>query len=168
MLINQQQYNQLFTVFEKALQLNDCKKISELAIKEFCEGLHAEAGTIFMYSADRQEFLPMAVAGVEPGSLSRIKFKASEGVIGWVAQKNQPMKVDNTQTDPRFANAADSVTGFSTRSIVAAPIPGKNGALGVLELLNKQSGPFTIGDMETVNVLGLFLGVVFAAAASKK
>ena len=168
MLINQQQYNALFAVFEKALQLTDCGKIAELVIKDFCEGLHAEAGTVFLFSPDRQELRPMAVEGVSPGILSKIKFKASEGVAGWVAQKNKPMKVDNVQTDPRFMNAADSVTGFTTRSIVAAPIPGKNGPLGVLELLNKQSGPFTISDMETVNVLGLFLGVVFAHAANRK
>jgi transcriptional regulator with GAF, ATPase, and Fis domain len=48
--------------------------------------------------------------------------------------------VRDTATDTQFYDRIDAKTGISTREILAAPLRGKHGAIGVLEVINPLNG----------------------------
>src|SRR5262249_42010917 len=49
--------------------------------------------------------------------------------------------------DPRFNQEVDRKTGYRTRSILAVPVLDRLGeAVGVVQVLNKRGGPFTVTD----------------------
>ncbi len=68
------------------------------------------------------------------------------GIVGWIASHNAPTISNDVRHDPRFLPDIDTDTRFDTLSILGAPLKLKNRVIGVIEVLNKEDGPFTAKD----------------------
>src|SRR5262249_34096846 len=66
------------------------------------------------------------------------------GIAGYVARTGEVVRVDDATRDGRFDASHDRVTGYTTRSMLVAPIRDGAGApvRGVVQLLNRAGGPF--------------------------
>lgn len=117
--------------------------------------MRCERASVFVLDRARGElFSRLATGGRE------IRFPASLGIAGDAARTMAVVNVPDAYADPRFNPAIDRTTGFRTRSILALPMIGYDGALmGVLQLLNKTSGAFTANDEELARTLGALAGV---------
>ena len=52
-----------------------------------------------------------------------------------------------TYDDPRFSKDVDRRTGYRTRTILCAPVSDRAGRIvGVIQVLNKKTGPFSDHD----------------------
>jgi two-component system NtrC family sensor kinase len=78
---------------------------------------------------------------------------AGHGIAGWVMEKGQAALVHDTTDDARFWNQADTLTGYSTRSVVAVPIEFRGTRLGVAEAINQRTGSFTERDQGLLTTL---------------
>ncbi len=73
---------------------------------------------------------------------------------GWVAKTREIVNIPDAYADQRFYPAVDLKSGYRTRSILTVPMLGALGGLvGVLQVLNKQDGPFTSSDEELLLAL---------------
>ena len=64
-----------------------------------------------------------------------------------VFTSRQTVNIPYAYADLRFNPAFDKKTGFFTRSILCVPVINKAGKIiGVTQVLNKRSGPFTAED----------------------
>jgi GAF domain-containing protein len=114
----------------------------------------ARAASVFLLDADADELVFEAVAGEGAGELVGQRFPSSTGVAGWVLVTRQPLVVDDLSADTRFARGAAESTGYVPKRLMAVPLLVEERALGVLEILDRDSGsPFTLSDMD---LLGLF------------
>ena len=78
------------------------------------------------------------------GERVEIRLEVGEGIAGWVAQTREIVNIPDAYADQRFQPAVDLKSGYRTRSILCVPMLGALGGLvGVLQVLNKQDGPFT-------------------------
>src|SRR5262249_14769629 len=76
------------------------------------------------------------------------------GIAGWVAQTCEIVNIPDAYADQRFQPAVDLRSGYRTRSILTVPMLGAlGGKVGVLQVLNKQDGPFTRADEELLLAL---------------
>jgi len=153
-------YQLLSDMLEKIHFIYDEKELSSVILEALSRSLNTEAGTIFRI-AEQGRIMPTAAYGASLDLLQALDFSIGKGVVGWVAQYTQPVKVDNPQSDQRFMLLADAVTGFKTRSIIASPIMVKGKTVGVLEFINKKNGAFTIPDLELISMVGRELGIAF-------
>jgi sigma-B regulation protein RsbU (phosphoserine phosphatase) len=65
----------------------------------------------------------------------------------------------------RFDPAVDRDLGYHTRELLAIPIRNKDGeTVGVLELLNKQGGPFSASDERALDHLSIYVSVALEKA----
>ena len=72
----------------------------------------------------------------------------------------QVINVPDAYADPRFNPAIDRQTGFRTRSILTCPLAGwDNTTVGVLQVLNKRTGPFDAWDEVLAQTFGAQAGV---------
>ncbi len=79
--------------------------------------------------------------------LESVKLAVGEGVAGAAASERRSLLVPDVRQEPRFFRGADEASRFSTRSIVAVPVPDGERLLAVLELVNARgSEPFTERD----------------------
>lgn len=76
------------------------------------------------------------VKGINPEVVRGFRLKSGEGIAGKVAQTGKSTFIQNVQNDPDFTEKLDNLSGFKTRSIIAAPLLFKGQVLGVIELIN--------------------------------
>ncbi|HBB68287.1 MAG: hypothetical protein A2X28_05585 [Elusimicrobia bacterium GWA2_56_46] len=153
-------YQILCDVLEKIHYIYDETELAETILLKVSEALDTEAGSIFKIHPDAT-IEPLSAYGAPLDSLKKIQFKTGKGVVGWVAQYGQPIKVDNPLSDPRFMGAVDGTTGFKTKSILAAPIMTRGVPVGVIEFMNKRGGTFAIPDLELISIVGREIGIAF-------
>ncbi len=106
------------------------------------EVMHADSGSIWLYD-EASRSLQMHLPAIEP----RIAVAPGEGLVGECLEKNKVINVRDCYSDPRFNPAVDKKTVYKTRSILSIPLVGfEQSLVGVLQLLNKEGGPFTEQD----------------------
>jgi GAF domain-containing protein len=111
-------------------------------------GCHA----CFVYLVDRDELVMRAASPVYAHLAGRIRFPSTEGLVGWVVQRNTPAFIrDNAQDDPR-TNFVPELEEERFQSMVAVPIPARDRrVLGAVVLHTVAPREF---DEQTLNVLG--------------
>jgi len=113
----------------------------------------AKASSIFLLDESTDELVFEAVAGEGSENLIGVRFPSSTGVAGWVLVTRQPLVIEDVQKDPRFAKEAAESTGYVPQGLMAVPLLHEERSLGVLEVLDRAEGRFTLQEME---LLGLF------------
>ena len=80
-----------------------------------------------------------------------MKLNTQYGIAGQVVRTGKPLIVNDVTRSVNFHKIIDDTTGFSTKSLVCAPLSVHRKILGVIEVLNKRDGSFfNEEDMESV------------------
>lgn len=115
------------------------------------EALDVERTTIFMYDGKAGKLDAAFAEGLGPHSIS---IPATHGIAGYVATERTMVNVSNAYQDNRFYNEIDKSTGYTTRTILCAPMISPNGDLiGVVQCLNKRIGSFTGANERMLSML---------------
>ncbi|MBT8100200.1 MAG: SpoIIE family protein phosphatase [Gammaproteobacteria bacterium] len=116
--------------------------------------LDADRGTVFLYD-DATNELVVRVAT----ELGQIRIPADKGIVGESAQSRKLINVPDCYSDMRFNRAIDKETGYRSRCMLTIPLIGyEDSLIGVLQILNKNSGTFDDQDE--------FIAVALAAQAA--
>lgn len=117
--------------------------------------LNCERSTVFLYDKQKDELVSRVATGV-----GEIRVPATRGIVGEVMRTNAVINVPDAYSDPRFNPEIDRKTGFRTRNMLTFPLLGyDNSIVGVLQVLNKQSGPFDAWDEQLVHTFGAQAGI---------
>jgi serine/threonine-protein kinase len=73
-----------------------------------------------------------------------IRLPLGSGIAGAVAQTGETVNVPDAYADPRFDRNVDLRSGYRTLNMLVVPVWDAAGraVVGVLQVLNKRSGPF--------------------------
>ena len=113
---------------------------------------HAEAWSLLLLDEAGKELSFKEALGKKAGPLMDVRIPIGTGIAGTVAATGVPMVVNDAAACPQFNPEPDRLTQFVTRSILAAPLKHQDRVLGVLEVINREGGPFTDEDLETVQL----------------
>ena len=143
-------YRAVSQVLTTTIELDN---LLRLIIDKLVETLDVERCTIFLVDEEHQElYSRMLVEG--SGLLSEIRLKIGEGIAGHVAATGEHLNVTDADLDPRHVRLFDQISGFHTRTILSVPMYNpQQKIVGVVQLLNKKSGPFTIRDERFLAVM---------------
>jgi signal transduction histidine kinase len=129
----------------------DTQKVLKIALGELKARLDATAATIFLLDEDGKTLTFWALQGSENHRLAGTEIPADMGIVGWVIQNQEALIIKDASTDPRFFSGIDKEGGFTTRSMVCAPLSVReHSKLGAVQVLNKLSGVFSQEDLEFV------------------
>lgn len=102
--------------------------------------MDAEACSILFYNGETNKLeFEVAMSGENSASdilKKTITLEMGQGIAGWVAQNLQTLVIDDVQKDHRFYRDADKLTGFTTRNMIAVPLIGRSGLIGVAQIIN--------------------------------
>jgi sigma-B regulation protein RsbU (phosphoserine phosphatase) len=132
----------------------DPDDLISLAMEKAKSDLDAEACSMLFYNKGMNR-LEYKGAICENGKASEILQKEGtleigQGIAGAVAETLQPLFLEDVRTDSRFYQEADRFTGFPTKSLIALPLVGRSGLIGVAEILNPRKKDY---DPEIVQLL---------------
>jgi adenylate cyclase len=106
--------------------------------------LNAERATLFLNDEKTNELFSKVGLGLQA---AEIRLPNHLGIAGAVFISRQTINIPYAYADLRFNPAFDKKTGYFTRSILCVPVINKDGKIiGVTQVLNKRSGPFTAED----------------------
>jgi signal transduction histidine kinase len=129
----------------------DLDQLLELILQKITEALEADRATLYLLDESSDELVSRIAQG--PGVRS-IRLKAGHGLAGYVARTGKPLHVRDAYKDPRFNAEWDLLSGYRTRSILAAPMRNHLGkTIGVVQVLNKKRGDFTDEDADILAAL---------------
>lgn len=127
----------------------DLDQLLRLILETVTRLLQAEGSSLLLVDPLSRELIfqmPFDPAGQQ---LKAHRLKPDEGIAGWVSGHRQPLLVNDVGSDRRFAGKFDQLTGFKTRSILAAPLFDRGQVLGVIEVLNsRRPAGFALEDQE--------------------
>ncbi|MGA7920829.1 MAG: GAF domain-containing SpoIIE family protein phosphatase [Candidatus Acidiferrales bacterium] len=138
---------ELSTIVEATKRLNSTLDLAELLniiLQLTTRHTGAERGTVFLVDRERKEIWSLVGLGLDQ---HEIRLPINRGIAGWVAENGETVNLPDAYADPRFEPEVDIRLGFRTKSLLCLPILSKSGeTIGVLQLLNKNTGPFTSAD----------------------
>ncbi|KEP66823.1 UNVERIFIED_CONTAM: GAF domain-containing protein [Hammondia hammondi] len=112
--------------------------IFQMVIQDCPQLFGCERATLFVYDKNRNEVWSKAIFGLEHAT--RIDKNAQEkSLTTWVLEHKQLVNCPDARSDPRFNPQFDEKHKACTKSVLAAPVFGKDGdVIAVLTCFNKQ------------------------------
>ncbi|HEY1334585.1 MAG TPA: GAF domain-containing protein, partial [Myxococcaceae bacterium] len=89
--------------------------------------LQAEAATLFMLDAEKQELWSRVLRG--GGQLDEIRLPLGTGIAGHVMATGQSLLLGDAYTDSHFHPNIDRMSGFVTKSMIAVPLKHVSGRI---------------------------------------
>jgi Nif-specific regulatory protein len=117
----------------------------ERLLDQITQAVAGDRGTLYLIDPDAQELYSRAAHLPE---LKQIRLKLGQGIAGAVAATGEAVNLPRVEEDKRFFREIDRLTGYKTRSVVAAPLTDKKGrVIGVAQVLNARRGQFSGEDL---------------------
>ena len=115
--------------------------------------------SLLVLDEESQTLCPEIVLGPQAEE-PRPRLPLGEGVAGWVAERGEPLLVEDIRNDPRFrASPVAQETGIG--SVLGVPVRGREAVLGVIELADG----LTEDGLSEEEVLTLVVVADYVAAA---
>ena len=130
------------------------KRLLSIIMEMIKDIMDAETSSLLLFDDLRME-LVFKVALGEAGEELKEKYrvKMGQGIAGWVALNRKSLLVNDVYNDSRFDPMYDKSTGFTTRSILCAPLLFKGKLLGVIQAINPlKRNEFNNDDMNLFKV----------------
>ncbi|HEX7706913.1 MAG TPA: ATPase, T2SS/T4P/T4SS family [Thermoanaerobaculia bacterium] len=155
-----------------ANQVNSAESIPHILMMlkdRILELLDAERLTIYAVDTKNQELYSVQKVGDTPKEI-RVP-RSFSSIAGFTALARKTLNVNDAydaaelqkfHPNLRFDQRWDKQTGFRTRSVLAVPVLFEKNMLGVIQLINKQSGTvFTELDEQGAEEIARILGIAF-------
>ena len=128
------------------------------AVERIAEQVGAEGGALLLFEEEGRVLVCRACTG--PVRITGLRLAADQGIVGRCCRDDSLELVRDVREDPNWEPAVDAETGFTTRSILCAPLRVHDQRLGAIELVNKQSGDGLFSEED-----GQLLAALAASAA---
>jgi signal transduction histidine kinase len=113
--------------------------------------LAAERSTLFLLDDTTGELWSKIAQG---SIVQEIRLQPGVGIAGHVAATGEVVNIQDAYADDRFQKDWDIRNNFRTRAVLCAPVRTSQGKIiGVIQVLNKKSGPFVQNDENLLTAL---------------
>jgi adenylate cyclase len=145
------QAEMLLAVSRRVAAIETLDEILETLVEMTTWELNAERGSLFLNDVQTGELY----SRVAQGNFSReIRILNTTGVAGAIFQSGVGEIIPDAYADSRFNRSIDEQTGFTTKSILCAPVKTVKGEIiGVIQVLNKKEGEFTDEDLDLLEAM---------------
>jgi GAF domain-containing protein len=124
----------------------------------------ARATSVMTHDAATAELVFAAVSGEGAQTMPGRRVPAAAGISGWVLTAGQPLVVEDVLSDPRFSQDFARSTGYVPKGIMAAPILGEDGAIGVVSVLDRpRRSEFSLMEVELLERFCHLVGLALEA-----
>lgn len=131
----------------------DIDRTLRLALDRITDYLDAEGGALFVLDDAGRRLTCTACIGAT--RIEGIQLGLDQGIVGRCVRKNRGELIRDVSQDADFFAGVDATTGFTTRSIICAPMSVRSECIGAIELVNKKAADvrFSIGDLRVLETM---------------
>ena len=130
------------TMFELSQDLGNSLSLSEtLSVLSIRLRKLVPYDSMVVFLLKEGRLVPELVSGDNFRMLSSLSIKVGEGICGWVADHRKPIVNGNPEMEAGYVSDPEKFT--TQRSVLAAPLDGLNGVVGVLAMYRAERDAFT-------------------------
>ncbi|WP_233078073.1 phosphoenolpyruvate--protein phosphotransferase [Rheinheimera soli] len=129
--------------------------------------LKTECCSVYLADYEQQHFMLMATDGLNPEAVGQISIGFSEGLIGWVGQREEPINLAQAHLHPRF-KVTPEVSEDRFSAFLGCPIIHHRKVLGVLTIQQGESRVFSEDEESFLVTLGVQLASVLVNAEMRQ
>lgn len=116
----------------------DFAVVEQSALERIADYVGAEAGSLFLVTDEGDSLVCSACCG--PVDITGLAIPKDTGIVGRSVATRQGLMVRDTSKDSDFGGMVDAKTGFTTRSLLVAPLIVGRECLGAIEIINRVGG----------------------------
>ncbi|RMF12984.1 MAG: GAF domain-containing protein, partial [Gammaproteobacteria bacterium] len=117
----------------------------QIIVEHVREAMETEVCSIYLLDPETNRYILMATKGLRPEAVGKVTLGHSEGLVGLVGVREEPVNLDNAPDHPRFRYFPE--TGEEIyRSFLGVPIIHQRKNLGVLVVQQKSTRQFDEGE----------------------
>jgi putative nucleotidyltransferase with HDIG domain len=123
-----------------SLRLED---VIRLIVETAPPAVHAKAIWVFLWNEVEERLVLQHIGPTPLSAQDEVKYRAGEGLVGWVFIEGRPAIVGDVNSDPRWKQEREheeAVLGFRVKDALAVPMIHGKKVLGVLLAINRRQG----------------------------
>ncbi len=133
----------------------------ELIVERVHEAMNTEVCSIYLLDPESNRYILMATKGLNPEAIGKVKLGHSEGLVGLVGVREEPLNLHNAPAHPRYRYFPE--TGEEKyKSFLGVPIIHHRKVLGVLVVQQRASRLFDEGEEAFLVTISAQLAAIIA------
>lgn len=138
----------------------------ELLVSQIKDAMNTDCCSVYLADYHSQKFMLTASDGLAKAALGRTSIGFSEGVIGLVGQREEPINIVNVQAHPHFKYAPE-VEEEALNAFLGTPIIHQGKVLGIISVQQKQERNFDENEEAFLVTLAVQLASAIANAEAR-
>ena len=130
------------------------------------EALEVDSCSIYLADYEHQHFILAATEGLEKAAVGQVNIGFSEGLVGLIGQREEPLNISDARSHPRFKHYPE-VKEDDYHAFLGAPIIHQRKVLGVLTLQQQHKRRFSEDEEAFLVTLAMQLAVEIANAKAR-
>ncbi len=138
----------------------------DLIVHRVRRAMGTEVCSVYMYDATSTDYVFAATEGLNADMVGKVSLHASEGLIGYVVSREEPLNLDEAEKHPSF-KFFEGIGEESFSSFLGAPIIHQRKVLGVLTVQQREKRRFDESEEAfLVTISAQLAGVIAHAEAT--
>jgi diguanylate cyclase (GGDEF)-like protein len=104
-----------------------------------------------LFDANRTRLIAVCRAGQPLHRGAGAQFQVGEGLLGWIAEHNRPLRTGNATHDPRFVHRPDPTAHIG--SFIGVPLTANGECFGVISSVRSEHDAFSESDEQLLMLL---------------
>ncbi|MBQ1785064.1 MAG: phosphoenolpyruvate--protein phosphotransferase [Gammaproteobacteria bacterium] len=155
--------NTLRRIVQQVNQAAELPDALQLLVAETKKAMVTDCCSVYLANYDLQCFELMATDGLDASAVGHVSLNFSEGLVGLVGQREEPINVADAQSHPRFKYFPD-VKEELLSAFLGTPIIHQRKVMGVLVVQQRESRQFSANEEAFLVTLAAQLANVLAHA----
>ena len=109
----------------------DLESVLNLIVRNIQRAIKTEVCSVYLFDEDDQHYVLMATEGLKKEAVGRVRLSATEGLVGLVVERAEPINLENAADHPAF-KYVESTGEEQFSSFLGVPIIHHRKVLGVL------------------------------------
>ena len=137
--------------------LQDLDAVLRIALDNVLELMNSAVGGILLLDEPTKTLSYRVQHGLSAKYTEGRRIALGEGIAGRVAQKGEPILVEDVSKDPRVTRP-DLVSAEGLKGFISIPLKVKDRVVGVMNIASHVAGRFGTDDLSLLNSIGDYLG----------
>lgn len=152
--------NSIAEALTSSLKLDDILQKTLSLVMDYME---VESGEIFLLEEDKETLRLVLHRGQAAEAFwTHNRFSVGEGLVGLVAQSNDPIVSHDLANDMRYLRDAVVKAGF--RQMACFPLTSSGNLVGVLSAVTRSANPLDDHDIQVITAIGSWAGLAIENA----
>lgn len=163
-----QRDRQLASIHTITAALSTITKVADVvreALRVSLDCVDAKDGSVILYDGNKDKLVFSYVIGAKADDLTGLELAPDQGIAGAVFKSGQLRVSEDVSKDADHDTHVEEQTNYVTRNMVTVPLKSPQGqCIGVMQVLNKDTGRFDDGDVEILEILGGQIAIAVESA----